>query len=183
MASILFTSISSVRAHHRLGNVRWDLTRRLAPGIVLGGLLAGAGAFSVLKGQGLALFFAAFIGYMAVNMLRDKKPKPGRDMPGALGLLAEADGMILLRLAADEAEILTFAVRPAARRTGMGRALLETGMVLLAAQGARTLLLEVAEGNEAALALYTEAGFTRAATRRDYYAPGQHALLLRRDPL
>ena len=85
MASILFTSISSVRAHHRLGNVRWDLTRRLAPGIVLGGLLAGAGAFSVLKGQGLALFFAAFIGYMAVNMLRDKKPKPGRDMPGALG--------------------------------------------------------------------------------------------------
>jgi uncharacterized membrane protein YfcA len=85
MASILFTSISSVRAHHRLGNVRWDLTRRLAPGIVLGGLLAGAGAFSVLKGQGLALFFAAFIGYMAVNMLRNKKPKPGRDMPGALG--------------------------------------------------------------------------------------------------
>jgi uncharacterized protein len=85
MASILFTSISSVRAHHRLGNVRWDLTRRLAPGIVLGGLLAGAGAFSVLKGQGLALFFAAFIGYMALNMLRDKKPKPGRDMPGALG--------------------------------------------------------------------------------------------------
>lgn len=105
------------------------------------------------------------------------------DMPGALGLLAEADGMILLRLAADEAEILTFAVRPAARRTGMGRALLETGMVLLAAQGARTLLLEVAEGNEAALALYTKAGFTRAAMRRDYYAPGQHALLLRRDPL
>lgn len=85
MASILFTSISSVRAHHRLGNVRWDLTRRLAPGIVLGGLLAGAGAFSVLKGQGLALFFAAFIGYMAVNMLRNKKPKPGRDMPGAVG--------------------------------------------------------------------------------------------------
>jgi uncharacterized membrane protein YfcA len=85
MASILFTSISSVHAHHRLGNVRWDLTRRLAPGIVLGGLLAGAGAFSVLKGQGLALFFAAFIGYMAVNMLRNKKPKPGRDMPGALG--------------------------------------------------------------------------------------------------
>lgn len=102
-------------------------------------------------------------------------------MPGALGLLAEADGMILLRLAADEAEILTFAVRPEARRTGMGRALLETGLVLLAAQGAQTLLLEVAEGNAPALALYTAAGFTRAATRRDYYAPGQHALLLRRD--
>ncbi len=101
-------------------------------------------------------------------------------MPGALGLLAEDDGMLLLRLAADEAEILTFAVRSDARRTGIGRALLETGMVLLAAQGGRSLLLEVAEDNTAALALYTAAGFTRAATRHDYYAPGRHALLLKR---
>jgi len=100
-------------------------------------------------------------------------------MPGAIGLVAEADGMILLRLAADEGEILTFAVRPRARRAGLGAALLETGMVLLAAQGCRALLLEVAEDNAAALALYAEAGFTRAATRRDYYGAGQHALLLR----
>jgi [ribosomal protein S18]-alanine N-acetyltransferase len=102
-------------------------------------------------------------------------------MPGALGLIAESDGMILLRQAADEAEILTFAVRPEARGTGMGRALLEAGMVLLAAQGASTLLLEVAEDNAAALALYTAAGFLRTATRRDYYARGHHALLLKRD--
>ena len=83
MATILFTSLSSVRAHHRLGAVRWDLARQLAPGIVLGGLAAGAGAFAVLKGQGLALFFTAFIGYMAVNMLRNKPPQAGRAMPGA----------------------------------------------------------------------------------------------------
>lgn len=102
-------------------------------------------------------------------------------MPGALGLVAEEAGMTLLRLAADEAEILTFAVRPEARRAGLGRALLETGMALLAAQGARALLLEVAEDNAAALALYTAAGFARAATRRDYYGPGRHALVLRRD--
>ena len=85
MASILFTSLSSVRAHQNLGAVRWPIVRSLAPGIVLGGLAAGAGAFSILKGQGLALFFAAFIGYSALNMLRDKKPKPGREMPGAWG--------------------------------------------------------------------------------------------------
>lgn len=84
MATILFTSLSSVRAHWRLGNVRWDVARAMAPGILLGGLLAGAGAFAVLKGQGLALCFAAFIGYMAVQMLRDRKPRPGRQMPGAL---------------------------------------------------------------------------------------------------
>ena len=73
MATIMFTSLSSVRAHSKLGNVRWDIARAMAPGILLGGLAAGAGAFSVLKGQGLALLFAAFIGYMAVQMMRDKK--------------------------------------------------------------------------------------------------------------
>ncbi len=93
MATILFTSISSVRAHHRLGAVRWDIARRLSPGIVLGGLASGAGAFALIKGQGLALFFAAFIGYMALNMLRDKKPKPGREMPGALGTTSVGAGI------------------------------------------------------------------------------------------
>jgi uncharacterized membrane protein YfcA len=85
MATILFTSASSVRAHHRLGAVRWPIARSLAPGILLGGLAAGWGAFAVLKGQGLALFFAAFIGYNALNMLRDTKPHPGREMPGPWG--------------------------------------------------------------------------------------------------
>ena len=42
MATIMFTSLSSVRAHHGRGAVRWDLVRSLAPGIVIGGLLAGA---------------------------------------------------------------------------------------------------------------------------------------------
>ncbi len=83
MATILFTSLSSVRAHHRLGAVRWDLARQLTPGIVLGGLASGAGGFAVLKGQGLALFFTAFLAYMAVNMLRNKPPLVGRALPGA----------------------------------------------------------------------------------------------------
>lgn len=82
MATILFTSLSSVRAHHRLGNVRWELLRSLAPGILLGGLAAGAGAFAVLKGRALALFFALFIGWMALQMLRGRQPRPGRTLPG-----------------------------------------------------------------------------------------------------
>ncbi|MDO8419081.1 MAG: sulfite exporter TauE/SafE family protein [Rubrivivax sp.] len=88
MATILFTSLSSVRAHHRLGAVRWDLVATLAPGIVLGGLTAGAGAFAVLKGQGLALFFAVFIGWSAVRMLRDRPARPGRPLPGRPGQTA-----------------------------------------------------------------------------------------------
>jgi uncharacterized membrane protein YfcA len=85
MATILFTSLSSVRAHHRLGAVRWDLVRRIAPGIVIGGLVAGAGVFSVLKGAALAFAFALFVGISATQMLLERKPKPSRQMPGALG--------------------------------------------------------------------------------------------------
>lgn len=88
MATILFTSLSSVRAHHARGAVRWDIVRRIAPGIVVGGLAAGAGAFAVLKGTALALLFAGFVAFSATQMLRGRKPKPSRQMPGALGTSA-----------------------------------------------------------------------------------------------
>lgn len=93
MATILFTSISSVRAHHQRGAVRWDLVRTLAPGIVLGGLLAGAGVFSLLKGTTLALVFAVFVAFSATQMLLDRKPAPTRQMPGTAGSLG-AGGVI-----------------------------------------------------------------------------------------
>jgi uncharacterized membrane protein YfcA len=93
MATILFTSVSSVRAHHRRGAVRWDLVRGLAPGIVLGGLLAGAGLFAVLKGTTLALVFAVFVAFSATQMLLDRKPAAARQMPGGAGRLA-AGGLI-----------------------------------------------------------------------------------------
>lgn len=93
MATILFTSISSVRAHHKRGAVRWDIVRTLAPGIVAGGLLAGAGVFALLKGTVLALVFALFVGFSATQMLLDKKPRPTRQLPGTPGRLA-AGGVI-----------------------------------------------------------------------------------------
>jgi uncharacterized membrane protein YfcA len=93
MATILFTSLSSVRAHHRRGAVRWDLVRALAPGIVLGGLIAGAGVFALVKGQVLALFFAVFVGYSATQMLIDRKAQAQRNLPGPMGLVG-AGGVI-----------------------------------------------------------------------------------------
>jgi uncharacterized membrane protein YfcA len=93
MATILFTSLSSVRAHHRRGAVRWDLVRALAPGIVLGGLAAGAGVFALVKGQLLALFFALFVGYSATQMLIERKAQAERSLPGPMGL-AGAGGVI-----------------------------------------------------------------------------------------
>lgn len=87
MATILFTSVSSVRAHHQRGAVRWDIVKRLAPGIVIGGAIGSFGLFSLLKGTTLALIFAAFISFSATQMFLDKKPKPGRNLPGTGGLL------------------------------------------------------------------------------------------------
>ncbi len=88
MATIMFTSISSVRAHHRKGAVRWDLVRGLAPGIVLGSLIASLGIFAVVRGSVLALGFALFVGFSATQMFLDKKPAPTRQMPGVAGQLA-----------------------------------------------------------------------------------------------
>jgi uncharacterized membrane protein YfcA len=93
MATIVFTSVSSVRAHHKRGAVRWDIVKRLAPGIVLGAALASVGVFSILKGTALALFFAAFVGYSATQMFLDKKPKPSRQMPGTAGQLGWGSGI------------------------------------------------------------------------------------------
>ncbi|NDY91392.1 sulfite exporter TauE/SafE family protein [Ideonella livida] len=93
MATILFTSLSSVRAHHRRGVVRWDLVRGLAPGIVIGGLLAGAGAFAALKGNWLAAVFGLFVSFSATQMLRRRAAGESRQMPGAGGQAA-AGGLI-----------------------------------------------------------------------------------------
>ena len=78
MATILFTSLSSVRAHHQRGAVRWDLVARLAPGIVLGGAVASLGVFALLKGAWLAIFFGLFVGFSAIRMFLDSTPAAAR---------------------------------------------------------------------------------------------------------
>jgi uncharacterized membrane protein YfcA len=83
MATIAFTSLSSVRAHHARGAVRWDIARAMAPGILVGGLVAGAGLFAQLKGPALSIVFALFVGYSATQMLLDRKPTASRQLPGA----------------------------------------------------------------------------------------------------
>ena len=93
MATIIFTSISSVRAHHRRGAVRWDIVKRLAPGIVVGSIIGSLGVFALLKGSYLAIFFGLFVSFSATQMFLDKKPKPTRQMPGTAGQFA-AGGVI-----------------------------------------------------------------------------------------
>lgn len=93
MATIIFTSLSSVRAHHKRGAVRWDIVKRLAPGIVIGSALGSLGVFSLLKGSYLAVFFAIFVSFSATQMFLDKKPSATRQMPSTGGQIA-AGGVI-----------------------------------------------------------------------------------------
>ncbi len=99
-------------------------------------------------------------------------------LPGCFGLLDGDGAMLLARVAADEAEILTLGVRPELRRQGRARRLLAAAEAKAWALGARTLFLEVAVGNSAARALYTASGFTLVGRRRCYYVDGGDALVL-----
>lgn len=101
------------------------------------------------------------------------------ELQGAFALIAEAGGFVLARVAADEAEILSLAVAPTARRQGLGAALLAAAMAEARARGATAMFLEVAATNRPALALYARAGFREVGTRSNYYPGGGAALVLR----
>ena len=85
MGTILFTSLSSVRAHHRHGAVDWAVTRSMAPGVIAGGLLATLVA-AYIPSRPLAIFFTGFMFYAALQMFFEVKPKPSRQLPGTAGL-------------------------------------------------------------------------------------------------
>ena len=86
MATILFTTSSAIWAHHKHGSVDWKLVVALSPGMIFGGLVGGSELFEALKTSWLSLFFALFIVYSSIQMLLNKKPKPGRELPGPVGL-------------------------------------------------------------------------------------------------
>lgn len=107
--------------------------------------------------------------------------------PIRLGALALDDGapvgFVLLQQTRDEAEVLTLVVAPPARRRGAGRALMQWAISTCAAEGQRRLVLEVAESNTGARALYNEFGFAEIGQRTGYYRGSrgaETALLLER---
>jgi ribosomal-protein-alanine N-acetyltransferase len=79
-------------------------------------------------------------------------------------------GFIVVRAVAGEAEILTLAVHPEARRLGLGRALVESAATTAQSFGTEAFWLEVAVDNDAAIALYAATGFEAAGKRPGYYA-------------
>ena len=85
LATICFTSIASVWAHHQKKAVLWPVALVLAPGILIGSL-AGANLAVAIPAKALTIFFAVFVTFSATQMLLNKKPKPGRNLPHAAGM-------------------------------------------------------------------------------------------------
>ncbi|MBL8543762.1 MAG: ribosomal protein S18-alanine N-acetyltransferase [Hyphomonadaceae bacterium] len=88
----------------------------------------------------------------------------------------EIQGFVLAWTAAGDAELLTVAVAPEARRRGVGASLVTAAGVTALARGAASMHLEVAEDNEAARALYSKLGYEEAGRRRAYYAGADGAV-------
>jgi len=85
LSTILFTSVSSARAHHRRGAVNWQTVRRVAPGIAIG-CLAGAWLAAHLQTGPLKILFVAFEFYVGTQMLLEFAPNPVRTLPGRFGM-------------------------------------------------------------------------------------------------
>jgi uncharacterized membrane protein YfcA len=95
LATIAFTSLSSMRAHHRRGAVLWPVVKTLAPGILVGSLL-GAQIAHMLPAKTLGVLFAVFVSFSATQMFLNRKPKPSRTLPGPLAMFGVGNAIGLL---------------------------------------------------------------------------------------
>jgi uncharacterized membrane protein YfcA len=92
LATIIFTSISSMQAHHKRGALLWPVFKALTPGILIGSYL-GSTLASFLSSRFLSAFFVVFLYYVAAQKLLNIKPKASREVPGTAGMLG-AGGVI-----------------------------------------------------------------------------------------
>jgi uncharacterized membrane protein YfcA len=89
LTTIVFTSASSVRAHHRYGAVAWPIARAMGPGMMIGSFCAAFVA-GYVPSRPLAIFFSLFLLYAATQMFLDVKPRATRSLPRPAGLFGAA---------------------------------------------------------------------------------------------
>jgi uncharacterized membrane protein YfcA len=92
MASILFTALSSVRAHHRRKSVDWRVAKTMAPGVLVG-TFGGAMIAGALTTRSLTLFFTVFVYIAATQLFIGLNPKATRRLPGPAVLAGVGTGI------------------------------------------------------------------------------------------
>ena len=85
LAAMVFTSISSMRAHHAHGAVDWKIARAMSPGMLAGSFVAALIA-GLIPTRPLAVGFTVLVFYAATQILLDLKPPGSRELPDSLGL-------------------------------------------------------------------------------------------------
>jgi ribosomal-protein-alanine N-acetyltransferase len=116
--------------------------------------------------------------------MRDLLAGPGvMAILGGTGAASPPMGFVMVRIASDEAEILSICVVPEGRGRGLGQRLLAAGLSAAAGAGASSVFLEVAASNDSAKALYAKAGFQPVGMRKGYYAcaagPAMDAVIMK----
>ena len=114
-----------------------------------------------------AIHFECFPHYWNVDAFNDFF-----GVEGTFALLAETSepvGMIVYRMHGDDADIMTMGVKPAGRRQGIAAALLQKALSHCQSLGAKSMFLDVEEGNAPAITLYEKHGFTLIRRRKNYY--------------
>ena len=92
MASIMFTSISSARAHNQRGTILWDVVKTITPGI-LAGTFIGTFFVANIPAKPLKLLFACFLFYTSIQMALDLKPRASFHLPGKWLLMLVGAGI------------------------------------------------------------------------------------------
>mgnify|MGYP001823047956 CR=1 FL=1 len=92
LACIIFSSISSLKAHHDRGAVHWDIVRRITTGIVAGTFF-GSFFASILSTKTLTVIFALFLLFVSAQLLMNRKPAQSRDLPGIPGMFSAGSGI------------------------------------------------------------------------------------------
>jgi uncharacterized membrane protein YfcA len=92
MSAIVPTAVASLRAHHLRHAVLWPVVFKISPGVLLGTFI-GTFFASYLSAQFLAIFFSCFMGFVAMQMVWDRKPKPSRQIPNGFLLSGIGSGI------------------------------------------------------------------------------------------
>ena len=92
LASIMFTAVSSFRAHHKRGAVHWSVVRKIVIGIFTGTFI-GSYIAAQLSTRFLKGFFVVFLYYVGLQLLTNKKPKPSRQIPGGVAMFGVGNGI------------------------------------------------------------------------------------------
>ncbi|RDV27524.1 sulfite exporter TauE/SafE family protein [Alteromonas aestuariivivens] len=185
LATIVPTSVSSIRAHHGKGNVDWPLLKQWAPFILIG-VLMGSYLVTRVKGEWLSIMFGVIATLSAINMLIGRKDAlfsglPGRTgqgiMAGSIGLFSSMVGIGGGTLTVPT---LTFCNYPAHRAVGTAAAV----GLLISLPAAVTLLFAGASPQDApvgTVGLVNLVGFICIVPLTVLFAPVGAALANRLD--